>query len=353
MQNLRLVDERFGDGPRYYLTEPKDINMRVPDQVLKTVVFVGLPEVPDPEYRGTAFIVTMPGTQDNDFAFMVTARHVAEKLEGNDFYIRANKKRGGTVELRGFADNPWWYHPTEREFVDCAVTLFAPAQLRELDVEQIPIGLFADEEKIRANNVGIGDEVFITGLFTKVTETTQNVPIVRIGNVAMMLNERIPFHNGIYTVHLIESRSIGGLSGAPVFVRPNVALQVGIEDDKPVILNGAGKILFFGSVIGHWEVPEGFTLTQAEAVNMGIAPVVPAVKIREVILQPALVDKMNKINAEMRAKNQRGARLDFAPSGKTKSQATGTGFAIPVPTGEDFAIGLTKASRKIAPKPKK
>ena len=194
--------------------------MRVPDQVRKTVVFVGLPETPDPQYRGTGFIVTVPGTQDNHFAFMVTARHVAEKLEGNDFYIRANKKCGGMVELRGFGDNPWWYHPTEREFVDCAVTLFAPAQLRELDVEHIPIALFADEEKIRAHNIGVGDEVFITGLFTKVTETAQNVPIVRVGNVAMMLEEKIPFHNGMYTAHLIESRSIGRLSGSPVFVRP-------------------------------------------------------------------------------------------------------------------------------------
>jgi len=327
--------------------------MRVPDQVLKTVLFVGLPEIPDPEYRGTGFIVTVPGTQDNDFAFMVTARHVAEKLEGNDFYIRANKKRGGTVELRGFADNPWWYHPTDREFVDCAVTLFAPAQLRELDVERVPIDMFADEEKIKANNVGIGDEVFIAGLFTKVTETARNVPIVRIGNVAMMLEERIPFHGGMYTVHLIESRSIGGLSGAPVFVRPNVALQVGIDDDKPVILNGAGKILFFGSVIGHWEVPEGFTPTQAEAVNMGIAPVVPAVKIREVIMQQALVEMMTKINAEMRAKNQRGARLDFAPSSKDEAQITDAGATIPVPIAEEFFDVMKKASRKVMPAQKK
>jgi hypothetical protein len=348
--NLRLVDERFGDGPRYYLTEPKDINMRVPDQVLKTVVFVGLPEIPDPEYRGTAFIVTVPGTQSNHFAFMVTARHVAEKLEGNDFYIRANKKRGGMVELRGFADNPWWYHPTERDYVDCAVTMFAPARLAELDIEHVPIGLFADEEKIKVHNVGIGDEVFIAGLFTKITETSQNIPIIRIGNVAMMPNERIPFHGGMYDAHLIESRSIGGLSGSPVFVRPTLQLQIGIEDDQPVILNGPGKILFFGSVVGHWEVPEGFTPTQAEAVNMGIAPMVPAVKIKEVIMQLALVDLMKKIDNEMRAKNQRGAVLDFAPDKKSETQTTDGDATIPVPTADQFFKSLKKASRKIEPR---
>src|SRR5579863_5217902 len=92
--NSRLVDERFADGPRYYLTEPKDIDMRVPDQIRKCVLFVGLPEMPEPEYRGTGFIVTVPGSQSNTFAFMVTARHVAERLQGNEFYIRANKRDG-------------------------------------------------------------------------------------------------------------------------------------------------------------------------------------------------------------------------------------------------------------------
>ena len=332
-----LIDRRFADGDRYYLTPPKDMDMRVPDQVLKAVLFVGLPEIPDPEYRGTAFIVTVPGTQSNHFAFLVTARHVAEKLEGRDFYVRANKKRGGMAELRGRADNRWWYHPTEREFVDCAVGWFAPERLAELDVEHIPIALFADKEKIKAHNVGIGDEVFIAGLFTKVTETSRNIPIVRSGNVAIMPEERIPFHGKMYDAHLIESRSIGGLSGSPVFVRPTLQVQIGIENGEPVILNGPGKILFFGSVVGHWEVPEGFTPTQAEAVNMGIAPMVPALKIKEIILQPELVKIMDNINAEMKTKNQKGAKLDFAESEKKPF------------TKDDFETVLKKASRKIEP----
>ncbi len=324
--------------------------MRVPDQVSKCVLFVGLPDSePDP-YRGTSYIVTVPGRNQNHFAFMVTARHVAEKLQGENFNIRANKKRGGTAELRGLADNPWWYHPTEREAVDCAVTMFAPSQIRELDIEHIPIDLFLDDQKTREHNIGVGDEVFIAGLFTKVADTSRNIPIVRTGNVAMIPGEEIYFNDRFIAANLIESRSIGGLSGSPVFVRPTLQLQIAEEGGKPIILNGPGRIFFFGSVIGHWEVPaEDFKITVAEAVNMGIAPVVPAQKIREVIMQDALVEIMKNIDDEMRAQNQRGARLDFAPSSKGETQVTDGGATIPVPTAEQFFEVVKKASRKIVP----
>ncbi len=81
---------------------------------------------------------------------------------------------------------------------------------------------------------------------------------------------------------------------------------------------------------------------------MGIAPIVPAHKIKEIILQPELVEMMKRIDDEMRAKNQKGATLDFAPS-QAKLQRTEADFEIPVPTDEQFSDALRKASRKITP----
>jgi hypothetical protein len=115
------------------------------------------------------------------------------------------------------------------------------------------------------------------------------------------------------------------------------------------VLHGiGGKIYLLGSMIGHWDVPEGFSPTQAEAVNMGIAPVVPASKILEIIFQPALVKIMDEVNAKMKAMNRKGATLDFAPS--TKTQTTDKGFEIPIPTDEQFEATLKKASRKVEAK---
>lgn len=346
----QLVDYRFGDGPRYHLTEPKDINMRVPDQIKKCVLFVGSADMPEPEYGGTGFIVTWPGRNHNDFAFMVTAAHVAQRLEGKEFWIRANTKKGPAVPLKGLADNRWWYHPTERAHVDAAVTMFSPTRLSELDVEHIPVKMFADRAVIELNYLGVGDEVFITGLFTKLTETTSNMPIVRTGTVAMIPNERIRFGDKLLDAYLIESRSIGGLSGSPVFVRETLPIATpgwggtppaGQEPpERPKFLFGVGAFYLLGSMIGHWNEPEALALTptQREAVNMGISLVVPAHKIREIILQPELVELMKKIDDEMSAKNQKGATLDFAPSKKQQSTESFT--------QDDFEAALRKVSRK-------
>jgi hypothetical protein len=51
---------------------------------------------------------------------------------------------------------------------------------------------------------------------------------------------------------------------------------------------------------------------------------------------------MKNIDAEMRAKNQKGAKLDFASS---KKQELADSFSK-----ADFETALKKASRKVAPK---
>jgi hypothetical protein len=71
---------------------------------------------------------------------------------------------------------------------------------------------------------------------------------------------------------------------------------------------------------------------------VGIAPVVPAHIIKDIICQQDSVDMMNKVNAEMRAKNQKGAKLDFADTKK------------PEFTKDDFESALKKVSRKTTTK---
>jgi hypothetical protein len=175
--------------------------------------------------------------------------------------------------------------------------------------------MFVSDETIKNQNLGIGDEVFIAGLFTKVLGEARNIPIVRTGTVAMIPGEKIPFHGKSIDAYLVESRSIGGLSGSPVFVRETISTPVTVDRLKPrwphnrteagvgqglvAELRGLGRFYFLGSMIGHWQVPQGVILTESEAVNRGISPVVPAQKILEIISQQELVQAMHRLNTEV------------------------------------------------------
>ncbi len=353
--------------------------MRVPDQILKSAVFLGKDEATGRVYGGTGYIVSVdygPGyTFTNEaegitntlrfpLMFLVTAAHVADKLNGFDFYIRANYKNGSLAEIKQDCSTRWWYHPEEREWVDAALMLLPVKEILELDIAPIPVTMFTSEEIIRTRHLGIGDEVFVVGLFKNAKGRLRNIPIIRIGNVAMMPGEgeKISFPteehpNQRLYADLLESRSIGGLSGSPVFIRETVKISAGVRMQPGFTLNnvnsptpdipgietvelaGVGRIHFFGSMIGHWRVTVGFSTTQEEAVNMGIAPMVPAHKILEILRQPELINVMNTLHAKTREKvlHEDGIAVADDCFGKTKDHPL---------TKEEFEAVLKKVSRR-------
>ena len=91
--------------------------------------------------------------------------------------------------------------------------------------------------------------------------------------------------------YLIESRSIGGLSGSPVFVHLGLNRLL---DGKVKTAKGGLIFYLLGLIHGHWDVQ--ITENDAaiddtiyrEAVNVGMAIVTPAIKILEAIKQPKL-----------------------------------------------------------------
>lgn len=271
--------------------------MRVPSQIRRCVAFLAVGDATTSRLVGTAFYVsvpaaTLPGAR---FGYLVTARHVARLLEmSGAFLVRANTRDGGSVILP--IRERWWYHPTDAS-VDVAVTPWSPPE--HIECETLPLTMFATREMIAANSIGTGDEVFIVGLFAYLAGSARNMPIVRVGNIAMMDEERVYSREfGLMEAYLIEARSIGGISGSPVFVWSS----------------GAGGLLntFFllGSIHGHWDIrPEeknayvdGAT-DQAEAINMGIAIVVPATKLLEVFSHPELAQMRQATEERERAKH--------------------------------------------------
>jgi hypothetical protein len=264
----------------------------------------------DTRLIGTGFLVTVPGIRvpSGKHVFMVTARHVAEQLSLGRWLMRVNTLDGRTRDVT--VKSKWWLHPTEEESVDAAVAyvdLDLPHDVLQANV--IPENRFLTDSDITNYGVGAGDEVYITGLFTKAPGRSKNLPIVRTGNVALLPepSERI---SGIEIcnklvdaeVYLVESRSIGGLSGSPAFVRAtahekrNVALASGEIRELPC--SYLSDFFLLGLTKGHWnvmadesnEVSIRAVGKKAGGVSLGIAVVVPAKKIKEILNQKEITE---------------------------------------------------------------
>jgi hypothetical protein len=346
---LGCVDRRLAGLDTDYLSAPKDIKMRIPDRLTKCAGFISH-DLPTLDFIGTVFIVGIhDGVVGNALLHLVTAKHVAEVFDPGSCVIALNGKDGLPLFPKLGDDIQWFYHPTEPNAVDVAVAPFASERLNKYDIEWIPEEMFATPERIKEFGLGLGDELVAIGLFTGFYGHTAVNPIVRTGNLAMMPADRVPVKDfDPMEVYLAEGRSIGGLSGSPIFARNTVNLQT----HKPVkyvygriemeYIAGLGRLHFLGLMHGHWDVELAVTkVSQAEAVNMGISIIVPAHKILETLYHPELV----KLRTAIR-KEKQNDKLPTPDVSKTKAP----GRDNDVFTRADFEAALKKASHKIKSK---
>lgn len=313
---LRLFCDRRVKPDRYYVAEDEE-SMFIPQEVLECVGFIYCKVNRKPEPAGTVFFVNIrdKDTPTYGWPYAVTARHILNNIkkvsDDGKVHFRLNTK-GGKIKFIETDLKHWKFHPTDPS-VDVAVLPWAPP-FRDFDVKVIQSDTFAlgkvsyikDHGVLapehRANvEIGVGEDVFITGLFIERLGTNRNIPIVRVGNIAAMAGEPIQTPFGEVVVHLIEARSTGGLSGSPVFVNLGPIRKVG--DHIFYTTSGGDAFYLFGLIHGHWDERKQIIRTiQKEDVNMGIAMVVPMAKILEVLNQPALVELRQREKEEEMAK---------------------------------------------------
>lgn len=268
--------------------------MRVSDGMLNSVGFIAevLSEDGDPasvDPIGTGVFVRIPSKRVPSlyFRYFVTARHVVDGLHGRKSRIVINTKDGGVTELAvpRFPIAPHqeiiWVRHSDAS-VDLAATPFMTTP--QYDIVDIPESIFVTPDRINQLGCGIGDETYTIGLFTPALGVKRNQPILRIGNIAMMPGDPVQVEGKMSDVYLIEARSIGGISGSPVFVHRTT--QSGTTFHQ--------KSFFLGVTHGHWDVRESDLNSPAvvhdrqRGVNLGIAVVVPAHKILELFDHPDL-----------------------------------------------------------------
>lgn len=302
---------------------------------------------------GTAFCMarTIEGT-DRGFHYAITARHVIDhirRLGIDTVLLRVNRKSGTAFwEQTRIAD---WALSPEGPSTDIAILRYVMDP--EWDHLQIPFSMAVTDALIEREKIGVGDEVFMTGLFSRHVGARNNIPIVRVGNIAAMTGEKVNTRLGPMDAYLIESRSIGGLSGSPVFV------NLGLVRHKMMSTTGNPVFYLLGLVHGHYEadiatidseqfnpiVDDGLA---PKNVNMGIAIVVPMSKLLEMLNSPAIRGVEIPVEEELRNRNLPAVDVAAQPAQPQKAKTTAEGFDIPTPTEKQFFADLEKITRKTA-----
>ena len=203
-----------------------------------------------------------------------------------DLTLRLNaEKVGDPLITKSVKLDDWFFHPSNNSIDVAILEMGIPAGADHL---VIPFSMCANDRIFMDHEVGLGDEIFVSGLFRHHFGKHRNIPIVRTGNLAALGEERVETKTfGEIDALLVEARSIGGLSGSPVFLNLGITRQIGGQ-----IKHATGNRPIFyllGLLHGHFDSPGGqvdvaeedaFT---NEKINAGIAVVVPIEKVHEVI----------------------------------------------------------------------
>ena len=336
--------------------------MRVPEEMRKSIAFLGVREGKAFRPRATGFFVSYLQFQHR-FIGLVTAEHVVSGLltQNQPIYARVNLANGDVGETP-ISPEKWRFYPDNAiEATDVAICPMADYATAEdgtrvaLDIHTIalngPNALVAlpevMTEKGIERGIGVGDDVFIIGLFRSHYGKERNFPVVRVGNLAAMREEPIKTkYAGYIDAYLIEARSIGGLSGSPAFAAiPFVRIREGVDRQSVGVV-----AVFLGLVHGHFDIEDlnSDVVLDAEqastaGIHTGMAVVIPVEKIIATMEHPDFVEERRR-HAMEQLKD--GATPDLAASSKAAPEAK------PEPNPqhrEDFNRLVSTASK---PKPK-
>ena len=273
--------------------------MRLPNEILLSAVFLCVKEGGAVKPAGTGFVLTVESDAptDNRHTYLVTARHCVEQAKRyGSLYVRLNSHGGGGTALLELP-SAWEYH--EDETNDVAVIRFPGPPIYQMMLFERES--LATSDLIAEKSIGVGEELVVVGLFSSHHGRTVNLPIVRSGIIAAMPSEPIqdPQSGLDFDAYLAEVRSIGGLSGSPVWV----AIDPGRPISGPASFRSpAWSFYLLGLIRGHWQKEEDwladFGNSEHESLNTGIAMVTPIQKALDIIDSETLVKERGRVDRE-------------------------------------------------------
>lgn len=220
--------------------------------------------------------------------YLVTARHVVESIRSkglSEVWLRLNHT-DGTSKWFSSSLEQWFVHEADGSIDAAILRAGIPDGFDHL---VFPWSLCITPERMKENEVGLGEEVFIVGLFRHHHGNNKNIPIVRIGNLASVGEEKVVTRDfGEMDAMLIEARSIGGLSGSPVLLNLGSVRTIGGQ----LKFAEEGMEYLRGLIHGHFDTSQSAVDAaeddtgggvSVERVNTGIAIVVPFHSISAIV----------------------------------------------------------------------
>lgn len=269
----------------------------IPSQAKDIVTFIFI-KTPDGKLipNGTGFFVGIKSEQNakRSFGYLVTAKHVLQDDKRQYYdsaYIRLNKKDGGSKFIKiPIKENSTVFSHHDPNVDIAVIPAFPDASI--FDFKILPEEMLTTKELFEKNHIREGDEIFFTGLFTGHVGAKKNYPIVRFGRVAMLTDEKIDWDGESLDLYLVETQSFGGNSGAPVF------FDLGALRDPNVIRFGGSQLFLAGVMKGSFNRGNPIKVIQTDAIslayeNVGIAAVVPAYKLYEILFSDKLKSLRN------------------------------------------------------------
>lgn len=312
MPSRLYCDTRLHGETRWILS-PEPPDMQIPPDIQRCVAFIGykkkLAKGSETVPAGTVFFVSHPIDRGEAgrrvAAYAVTAQHVIERIQERGLdaqpYIRVDSGEGPRWVEAGKAE---WLC-SDDSTIDIAIASISTDVLSRVH-STVPSSMIATSEILRREMIGPGHELFFPGLFVHHFGEKANLPIVRFGSIAAMPSERIKTKWNSVHGYLVEARSIGGLSGSPVFVQAGPWRQI----DTHVFQPGNIKYYLLGLVHGHYGMEESELADVLEddalsrSLNMGIAIVVPADNILGILDNPTFVNERHAMLETLRARGR-------------------------------------------------
>ncbi|MBA2590309.1 MAG: hypothetical protein H0U98_16985 [Alphaproteobacteria bacterium] len=302
----------------YSVAETLGVGMRVSDRVLKCALFLGVMDDKRFVPVGTAFIVQHQ-EEEYFYQYIVTCQHNVISAGTRPLHIRVNEKSGGAEVSEEIQPDAWLYHPdSAKRFVDIAV-MPATLPIDVFDIAHIVSKDLWSREKIAERDIGVGEELFYPGLFLHHSGAARNLPVMRSGTLAAMPIEPVETARGPTTAYLMESRSIGGHSGSPVFA--NLLAPRSYYADKVLPLplpHEDQRYPMLGVLRSYFKtVDEGLSSNAASddlSLNSGISTIIPSWEITDILNQPKQVEMRKRLNAELRASRTAEVEASAVPA---------------------------------------